>query len=139
MQIQSRWNAIGTAFQDKTNIRSFKEFTHFVNVQTIVANAFMSSTLEEIELPNVTVIQWNVFRNALLVEATVPATVTSIGEYSFYCTTLTKLTILATTPPTLRTPIGPNTFLIYVPAESVDAYKNASGWSTMASRIYAIP
>lgn len=99
----------------------------------------MSSTLEEIELPNVTVIQWNVFRNALLVEATVPATVTSIGEYSFYCTTLTKLTILATTPPTLRTPIGPNTFLIYVPAESVDAYKNASGWSTMASRIYAIP
>ena len=123
----------------KTNIRSFKEFTHFVNVKTIVANAFMSSTLEEIEFPDVTVIQWNVFRNALLVEATVPATITSIREYSFYCTTLTKLTILATTPPTLQTPLGPNTFLIYVPAESVDAYKNASGWSTMASRIYAIP
>ena len=99
----------------------------------------MSSTLEEIEFPDVTVIQWNVFRNALLVEATVPATITSIREYSFYCTTLTKLTILATTPPTLQTPLGTNTFLIYVPAESVDAYKNASGWSTMASRIYAIP
>ena len=99
----------------------------------------MDSTLEEIEFPDVTVIQWNVFRNALLAEATVPDTVTSIGEYSFYCTTLTKLTILATTPPTLRTPPGTNTLLIYVPAESVDAYKNASGWSTMASRIFAIP
>lgn len=98
----------------------------------------MNSTLEEIEFPDVTVIQWNVFRNALLVDATVPATITSIGQYSFYCTTLTKLTILATTPPTLYTPLGTTTFQIYVPAASVDAYKNASGWSTMASRIYPI-
>ena len=99
----------------------------------------MSSTLEEVELPNVTVIQWNVFRNALLVEATVPATVTSIDQYSFYCTTLTKLTILATTPPAVTLPPANATCIFYVPAESVDAYKNASGWSTMASRIYAIP
>jgi len=134
-----RWNTIGTAFQAKTNIRSFKEFTHFVNVHVVTAGAFMGSTLEEIEFPDVTVIQWNVFRNALLVEATVPATITAIREYSFYCTTLTKLTILATTPPAVTIPPANTTCLFYVPAASVDAYKNASGWSSLASRIYAIP
>ena len=57
------------------------------------------------------------------------------------CSRLTSVTINATTPPTL----GNNTFYntnncpIYVPAESVEAYKAASGWSRYASRIQAIP
>ena len=50
------------------------------------------------------------------------------------------LTIKATVPPTLSGFIMLNgtPSAIYVPAESVDAYKNADGWNTYADRIYAI-
>lgn len=138
--IQSRWNAIGTVFASKTNISKFNEFVNFVNVKTVTAGAFMNSTLAEIEFPNVTNIQWNVFRNDThLLEATLPSTVTYIGEHSFSCLNMTKLTILATTPPTIINPLGPTTILFYVPAASLDTYKSAEGWSTVASRIYAIP
>lgn len=69
--------------------------------------------------------------------------VTSIGNNAFSsCYLLESITIKATTPPTL----GANVFTgnktgrkIYVPAGSVDTYKAASGWSTYASYIEAIP
>jgi len=132
-------SAIGTAFFAKTNIQSFKEFTHFVNVQVVSPNAFMNSTLEEIEFPNVTNIAYNAFRGSHVVEATIPATVTQLGEHCFNCTTMTRLTILPTTPPTLYLPLSNATALFYVPASSLEAYKSADKWSTLASRIYAIP
>jgi len=34
---------------------------------------------------------------------------------------------------------GSSNLVIYVPAESVDAYKSASGWSYYANQIQAIP
>lgn len=53
---------------------------------------------------------------------------------------LTKLTIHATTPPRLLS-AGMFTIYIniYVPAESVEAYKAATNWSALASYIQAIP
>lgn len=64
------------------------------------------------------------------------------------CVNLVSVRVNCITPPSL--PVAPNyqqvTFLnnasgrkIYVPAESVNAYKAASGWSTYASDIEAIP
>lgn len=78
-----------------------------------------------------------------LTEATLPATLTTITQFSFYnCAKLKTLTMLATTPPSL----GSNAFrgttaltAIYVPAESVETYKAASGWSYWANIISAIP
>lgn len=78
-----------------------------------------------------------------LTNVTIPNGVTSIGNYAFHsCTNLTSVTCLATTPPTL----GYNAFLdigigskIYVPSASVNTYKAATGWSTYASEIEAIP
>ena len=69
--------------------------------------------------------------------------VTRVGDYAFdYCTNLTSVTILATTPPTgvsqytfMSTPDA----IVYVPSGSVDTYKAAGGWSQYASRIQAIP
>lgn len=62
---------------------------------------------------------------------------------SFYgCSALESITIQANTPPTLN---GSSAFSdldnlsnIYVPAEAVDAYKAASGWSDYADLISAI-
>ena len=74
-----------------------------------------------------------------LTSIVIPSGVTSIGEYAFYdCRCLTSITVEATTVPTL----GLNAFTdtnncpIYVPCDSVDAYKSA--WSTYASRITCI-
>ena len=78
-----------------------------------------------------------------LTSVTIPGSVSRIGNYAFYrCSGLTSITVDRTTPPTMG---GLNAFdntnncPIYVPAESVDTYKNTYGWSNYASRIRAIP
>lgn len=73
---------------------------------------------------------------------TIPAKVTSIGEYFISNTAnLTTIYCLATTPPVIKE----KTFrqanqltTIAVPAASVDAYKNAEWWSALADKIVAI-
>ena len=77
-----------------------------------------------------------------LEEAILPDTLTYLGSYAFRnCTKLTSVVCYATTPPT----IGVNPFYstssklaIYVPDASVDTYKEASGWSAFADRIYPL-
>lgn len=58
------------------------------------------------------------------------------------CSSLVSITIKATTPPEMNNTnslLKTNNCPIYVPAESVDAYKAANNWSTYADRIQAIP
>lgn len=76
---------------------------------------------------------------------TIPSSVTSIGDRSFYlCYELKSVTVLATTPPNIIYMSsealfgGMTNFTIYVPAESVGAYKSASVWSNYSSKIQAI-
>ena len=72
----------------------------------------------------------------------IPSNISYIGTSAFYyCTGLTSITVESTTPPTIVSgSFGyTNDCPIYVPPESVDAYKAASGWSNYASRIQAIP
>lgn len=75
--------------------------------------------------------------------------VTEIRDRAFDgCTALKSLIFRSTTPPTLYTPDQTNaldtlysvntSFNIYVPAESLELYRNAPGWSTYASLIRAI-
>lgn len=73
--------------------------------------------------------------------ARMPSTLTTIGRFTFYnCSSLKTLIMESITPPTMsdtRTLAGTHAdFAIYVPDESVEAYKTASNWSTYASRIY---
>ena len=68
-----------------------------------------------------------------------PSTVTSLGRNTCYgCTALETVVCEAVTPPSFNAVFDStnSTFIIYVPDESVEAYKAASGWSTYASRIY---
>ena len=77
-----------------------------------------------------------------LTSVTIPSSVTSIGFQAFQsCSGLTSITIEATTPPTLTNVSAfdnTNNCPIYVPSESVDAYKAATNWSSLAGRIQPI-
>lgn len=97
-----------------------------------------------------------------LLNITIPASVTSIGDDAFRAhnwvseplKTMTlnmaanrRVTVLATTPPTLGTgvfsirtgePEDVASYPIYVPAASLQAYKTATNWSVYANRIFPI-
>ena len=103
------------------------------------------SSLTSIVIPNgITYLENRVFAGCnALTSVTIPSSVTSFSEIVFQgCTSLVNVTVEATTPPTLRYDpfyYSPSSLVIYVPAESVEAYKTASYWSTYASKIQAIP
>ena len=102
-------------------------------------------SLSSITIPNsVTSIERFAFGDCVnLSSITLPNSITYIGESAFeYALILSSFTIEATTPPSVGEWIfsqTSNDLVIYVPAESVNAYKAASGWSNYASRIQAIP
>ena len=108
-------------------------------------NQFRDSSITSLTIgSNPTSIGESMFTNCTgLTSLAIPSNISSIGGYAFRdCIGLTSITVESVTPPTL----GSNAFysikyncLIYVPPESVDAYKAASGWKDYASRIKAIP
>ena len=85
----------------------------------------------------------NAFVNcSKLKSVTFPDTVTSFGNYALQsCTSLEEVILYSTTPPTLGTKVFnyiTKQFIIYVPDESVDTYKESASWSTYESRIKGI-
>lgn len=116
--------------------------------QTLGAGAFIACpNLTSIDLPSIVTINSRAFNgNTLLETVILGENITEIGSSAFMgCTALASLTVKATTPPTLGTSAFANTQLagsgtgkIYVPAASVDTYKEANVWSQYASHIEAI-
>ena len=92
---------------------------------------------------NPTSIGSSMFQNCTgLTTLVIPSNISSIQGFAFYnCSGLTSITVESATPPTLESLAfsSTNNCPIYVPSESVDAYKAADGWSDYASRIQAIP
>lgn len=135
-----------TATRQFQNCSSLTSVTIPNNISLYGYNFYHCSGLTKINLPKtLTTIGYAEFEGcSSLASVVIGDSVTSIATYAFYnCTSLTSITIEATTPPTLA---NVNAFqntnanlVIYVPAESVDTYKAASGWSQYASRIQAIP
>lgn len=116
---------------------------NFVNVTRIGSLAFNGCKLLSFQaLPaSVKQIDSVAFINCIsLTDVTLPAALTQIAYAAFSgCYGMKTLTILAETPPTLGTSALPDSLTaIYVPAESVDAYKAATNWNAFADRIFAI-
>jgi len=116
------------------------------SVTSIGRSAFSDcSQLTSITIPDsVTSIDSRAFISCrALTSVTIGNSVTSIGNSAFSsCTKLTSITVLAATPPTIHSDsfqYNASGRKIYVPAESVEAYKAADNWSTYAADIEAIP
>lgn len=79
---------------------------------------------------------------AKLTRAEIAESVSSIGGRAFgNCITLAKVILKSLTPPTLQEEAFieiPSTCVFEVPAEALNAYKSASGWSKIANQIVAI-
>lgn len=156
----------GTSFQGNTQITHFEEFEHFTGITTLRAAAFDRTTnLKTIVFPDtLTNISVRCFqlsgiteldtKNAYIMDIYAcyaceslqrvilrSTSITNIGNSFFHsCSALQSITIYASTPPSLgNTDVFYNTkgCPIYVPAESVEAYKSA--WRGVKSRIQAIP
>ena len=92
------------------------------------------SGLTSVSIPNsVTTIERTAFCNSGLISVTIPYSVTKIEQNAFQnCHWLTSVYCKATTPPSLGGYAFDDTatdLMIYVPTESVSAYKSASDWS----------
>ena len=112
------------------------------SVTSIGSSAFSGcSRLTSVTIPDsVTTIGDQAFRNcSSLTSITIPDSVTSIGSYAFEsCSSLTSVYCKATTPPTVSYHMfrgNASGRKIYVPIESVQAYKSASYWNDYKSSI----
>ena len=166
--IPSSVTSIGTyALSGCTNLTSVT-FQNDSQLRYIMTNCFSASTFPSIVIPkgveiiyayafnnckNLTSVtfqsdsrlqiirDWSFSGCSRLTSITLPSSLINIYAGAFNnCSALTDITILATTPPTLQNANAFNgsTCPIYVPAESVETYKAATNWSSLASRIQAI-
>ena len=148
-----------------SNCSSLTSVTIGNSVTMIGVYAFSKcSSLTSVTIPDsVTMIEGHAFHYCTsLASVTIPDSVTKIGDYAFYnCRSLTSVTIgdsvttigeeafyycksltsvycKAATPPALKSKVfdyNGSGRKIYVPTESVDAYKSAEYWSEYASAI----
>ena len=102
------------------------------------------TSLTSISIPqSVTTIDYSFRYCYSLTSISIPQGVTTISANAFQdCISMAIYRFFATTPPTIQS----NTFssipsdcIIYVPAESVEAYKNANYWRNQASKIQPMP
>ena len=155
-------------FDDKNSVEKISDYAFYkcpisfdVNFPNLTGSlgigAFQSTSITKVlNLGSITEIQgsgdvngaegwrsYGAFRNCTSLTSVVfPSTINVIQEYSFYgCSSLENIICNTDTQPTLGSKsFGStnSTFLIYVPDESVEAYKTATGWTTYASRIKGI-
>lgn len=111
------------------------------SVETIGKDAFDNcKKLTQVKLHTGTRVlaQWAFYGCSALTELTLPPTLDSIGSAAFTnCKAITSLTCRATTPPAVYndnifSPFVANCTL-YVPEESIPAYKAADGWKNFTT------
>ena len=124
------------------NCRSLTSVTIPDSVTSIENSVFYGcSSLTSVTIPDsVTTIGDEAFKDCRsLTSVTIPDSVTTIGGSAFYnCSSLTSVYCKATTPPaggSYMFSFNASGRKIYVPMESVEAYKSASYWSSCKNDI----
>ena len=130
-----------SAFTDCSSLRMVKLGASLTRISDFTFSGCTS--LESIEIPDsVTSIGDRAFFGcSSLTSVSIGNSVTSIGDRAFYnCKVVNSYEIHAITPPSLGASVfnGAEDYKIYVPLESVDAYKQAENWSTYANRIVGV-
>jgi hypothetical protein len=127
------------AFYDRTSLTS----ASFPAAASIGKAAFDGcASLASASFPAATSIGDQAFGGGCdsLASITLPASLIFIGSNAFPCQNLATVICNATTPPSLGIGVFIGfhaSLVIKVPADSVDEYKAASGWSDYADRIIA--
>lgn len=116
-------------------MQCIKNITLSENITYFGQDAFYRCSFEKVILPNSLTTLSNAFRgNSSLTEITLPASITSFDWCAFQdCPALKTIYCLNLTPPTCNESGlagAPNVTTVYVPAISVNAYKNAPIWGT---------
>lgn len=139
-----------SAFSGRTSMTSV---TLPDSLSAIGQTAFESChNLESVNFPSgLTTIGYGAFSHCTsLTGGEIPSSVTTVYDRSFQgCSAMTAITIDAVTPPAVKNQTGGTGSLvgifsgtpieaIYVPCESVDAYKAANGWSQYADKIVCL-
>lgn len=110
-------------------------------VERIAEGAFSeSANITSVSLPNsVTVIGREAFRNCpFLSKVYLPESLTTLGSYAFeYCFSLSQIYSFAKVPPAVSAyslaEIHSDNVTLFVPAESMDAYRADAGWNLIPS------
>jgi len=124
--------------------RMLKTLTIPDSISKINDYSFLYSDIEKVILPNsISEIGLKAFYNCVkLEEIIISENVVSIKDGAFQnCISFNKIVINSTVPPLLEEFVFYNTsedLKIFVPAESLDVYKTAEGWSEYADIIYPI-
>lgn len=141
VKLPSRINKIlSSTFENCTSLKNID----IPSGVTMIGGFENCTSLENITLPNaLSEIYGEAFKGCTsLKNISIPSGINRIGDVSFYgCSGLQSIIVNATTPPELgsaRAFDNTNNCPIYVPCESIDTYKAASGWSTYASRIQCV-
>lgn len=128
---------------------SWQEEIYLPNLESIGPYAFHNCAITKvISLGHITTIpegaaNVGTFHSCTqLTEVRLPSTLTTLGSYAFRnCTSLSTVICEAVSPPAMgvnpfySTPIAYGTGFIFVPDDSVEAYKAATNWSAFADRI----
>lgn len=113
-------------------------------INRIGMSCFANCQFKTFQFPDaITVISRSVLQsNKKLQHIILPAGVTEINYNAFAsCSALVDIVSNPIVPPTLDPNVfnyGNNTFKVYVPDESINAYKTATNWSTLSDRIYPL-
>lgn len=139
--IEGRFKSIYTSFTVTSSNRNKVGYTGEDNEILIIPETFKDSNGT---LYKVTAINDEAFANCnKLISVTIPASVVRIQNPFYRCDNLRIITVLAETPPTLTWTLNNSSSssaftAIRVPANAVNAYKAANGWSDYADIIIAI-
>lgn len=134
-------------FADCTNLAKVGLVNIITYSRRLNNGAFYNTSIEEMIMPNLeTIGTWGSRGMPMLRRVFIGKKCTSMNPgWAFYqCPLLSTLVILAVTPPPIGngdmsgTALASGNGRIYVPADSVDAYKAASGWSTWKNSIVPI-